>query len=84
MFRGFCILRRYCVWISAFTRTPRQIDSGYLGARTRNRLEEALGALSINLSPDDIRAIERTVPKGAAAGARYAAPQMIDLDSERG
>ena len=55
-----------------------------VGARTRKRLDEALGALSINLSSDDIAAIERTVPKGAAAGTRYAAPQMIDLDSERG
>ncbi len=55
-----------------------------VGARTRERLKEALGALPIVLSPDDMSAIERTVPKGAAAGERYAARQMIDLDSERG
>ena len=55
-----------------------------VGARTRKRLEEALGALSVALSPDDMNLIERAVPKGSAAGSRYAAPLMNDLDSERG
>jgi len=35
------------------------------------------------LSGDDLAAIERAVPKGAAAGDRYAAAQMAQLDSER-
>jgi aryl-alcohol dehydrogenase-like predicted oxidoreductase len=54
-----------------------------VGARRRDRLDEALGAMSVALTPDDMAAIERAVPKGAAAGERYAAAQMHSLDSER-
>ncbi len=54
-----------------------------VGARTRERLTEALGALDVDLSTDDLAAIERAVPRGAAAGTRYAAAQMMHLDSER-
>jgi aryl-alcohol dehydrogenase-like predicted oxidoreductase len=55
-----------------------------VGARTRPRLTEALGALDISLSTDDLAAIERVVPPGAAAGERYNAQGMLSLDSERG
>ncbi|MDB5454542.1 MAG: aldo/keto reductase, partial [Caulobacter sp.] len=55
-----------------------------VGARTRERLAESLGALDVVLSTDDLAAIERAVPKGAAAGTRYAAAQMAHLDSEKG
>jgi aryl-alcohol dehydrogenase-like predicted oxidoreductase len=55
-----------------------------IGARRRDRLTEALGALDVGLGADDLAAIERAVPKGAAAGDRYAAAQMAQLDSERG
>jgi aryl-alcohol dehydrogenase-like predicted oxidoreductase len=54
-----------------------------IGARRRDRLDEALGALDVRLTPADLAAIEQAVPKGAAAGARYAAAQMAHLDSER-
>jgi aryl-alcohol dehydrogenase-like predicted oxidoreductase len=54
-----------------------------IGARRRERLNEALGALDLDLSADDIADIERAVPEGAAAGTRYAAAQMAMLDSER-
>ncbi len=54
-----------------------------VGARTRARLTEALGALDVRLGPDDLAAIEHAVPKGAAAGDRYPAAQMAHLDSER-
>jgi aryl-alcohol dehydrogenase-like predicted oxidoreductase len=53
-----------------------------VGARRRDRLSEALGALEIRLSADDLTAIERAVPPGAAAGARYQDAQMAVLDSE--
>src|SRR5882672_415394 len=54
-----------------------------VGARRRDRLAEALGAIGVTLSPQDIAAIERAVPKGAAVGSRYAAAAMADLDSEK-
>jgi aryl-alcohol dehydrogenase-like predicted oxidoreductase len=53
-----------------------------IGARRRDRLAEALGALDVALRASDIAAIERAVPKNAAAGTRYAAQQMAHLDSE--
>jgi aryl-alcohol dehydrogenase-like predicted oxidoreductase len=54
-----------------------------VGARRRDRLAEALGALDLDLSQDDVLAIERAVPAGAAAGDRYNAAGMAVLDSER-
>jgi aryl-alcohol dehydrogenase-like predicted oxidoreductase len=54
-----------------------------VGARRRERLAEALGALELELTADDLAAIERAVPPGAVAGDRYAAQQMAMLDSER-
>jgi aryl-alcohol dehydrogenase-like predicted oxidoreductase len=54
-----------------------------VGARRRDRLEEALGALDVELSADDLEKIEKAVPPGAAAGARYPEPAMAVLDSER-
>ncbi|MBN6051624.1 aldo/keto reductase [Nonomuraea sp. RK-328] len=54
-----------------------------VGARTRERLSEALGALDVKLEEADLAAIERAVPAGAAAGDRYAEEQMTMLDSER-
>ncbi|MBZ6077486.1 aldo/keto reductase [Microvirga puerhi] len=54
-----------------------------IGARRRDRLAEAIGALDVRLTSEDMALIERVVPKGAAAGDRYPAPQMAHLDSER-
>jgi aryl-alcohol dehydrogenase-like predicted oxidoreductase len=55
-----------------------------IGARRRDRLAEALGALDLTLTADDLAAIERAVPPAAAAGDRYNAAGMAVLDSERG
>jgi aryl-alcohol dehydrogenase-like predicted oxidoreductase len=54
-----------------------------VGARRRERLHEALGALDVELTDEDLARIEEAVPPDAAAGDRYAAPQMAMLDSER-
>ncbi|MFD6490415.1 aldo/keto reductase [Streptomyces sp. NPDC060188] len=54
-----------------------------VGARTRERLAEALGALDVTLGEAELAAIERAVPVDAAAGDRYPAAQMAHLDSER-
>jgi aryl-alcohol dehydrogenase-like predicted oxidoreductase len=54
-----------------------------IGARRRDRLEEALGALDVTLAAADLAAIEKAAPKGAAAGERYPAVGMASLDSER-
>jgi aryl-alcohol dehydrogenase-like predicted oxidoreductase len=54
-----------------------------VGARRRDRLAEALGALEVGLASDDLAAIEAAVPSDAVAGTRYDARQMSTLDSER-
>lgn len=54
-----------------------------IGARTRERLREALGALQATLGEDELAELERAVPPDAAAGDRYPTPQMAMLDSER-
>ncbi|MDO0915130.1 aldo/keto reductase [Streptomyces sp. DT2A-34] len=54
-----------------------------VGARTRGRLGEALGALDVTLDAADLAAVEAAVPADAAAGERYAPAQMAMLDSER-
>ncbi|MFI6682167.1 aldo/keto reductase [Streptomyces sp. NPDC050485] len=53
-----------------------------VGARRRDRLTEALGALDVELGADDLAAIEAAFPPGAAAGDRYPQAQMAHLDSE--
>jgi aryl-alcohol dehydrogenase-like predicted oxidoreductase len=52
-----------------------------IGARRRDRLTEALGALDLALAPQDVAGLEEAVPPDAAAGARYDARQMSMLDS---
>jgi aryl-alcohol dehydrogenase-like predicted oxidoreductase len=55
-----------------------------IGARKRGQLEEALGAVRVNLSAEEITQIESIVRPEAVAGTRYDAYQMRMLDSERG
>jgi aryl-alcohol dehydrogenase-like predicted oxidoreductase len=54
-----------------------------VGARTRERLAESLGAARVDLTDDQLAAIEAAVPADRVAGTRYAAEQMAMLDSER-
>ena len=54
-----------------------------IGARRRDQLADALHALDITLSEEDLDRLERAVPRSAVAGERYAAVQMAKLDSER-
>jgi aryl-alcohol dehydrogenase-like predicted oxidoreductase len=67
-------------WVLA--RRPMAIP--VIGARTRAQLTDALGALRVRLTPDDLARLERAVPADAVAGSRYDAHQMRMLDSERG
>ena len=54
-----------------------------VGARRRDRLTEALGALDVKLTPAHLAALANAFPPDAAAGTRYAAEQMAHLDSEK-
>jgi aryl-alcohol dehydrogenase-like predicted oxidoreductase len=54
-----------------------------IGARRRDRLREALGALQLKLTPEILARLERAVPAEAVAGTRYDPRQMAMLDSEK-
>ncbi|MGP7998843.1 MAG: aldo/keto reductase [Streptosporangiaceae bacterium] len=53
-----------------------------IGTKRRSRLAEALAALDVTLSPEELAAIAAAVPPGQVAGDRYDAGQMAALDSE--
>ncbi|MFE9399244.1 aldo/keto reductase [Streptomyces flavidovirens] len=50
-----------------------------VGARTRERLAEALPAMELTLTADDLAEIEKAVPPGAARGDRYPSVFMSGL-----
>jgi aryl-alcohol dehydrogenase-like predicted oxidoreductase len=54
-----------------------------VGARRRDRLTEALGALDVKLAPAHLADLAETFPPGAAAGARYPDSQLAHMDSEK-
>lgn len=54
-----------------------------VGSRTREQLAEALGAVTIRFSPDELADVEHAVPAGSASGERYLPALLAQLDSER-
>jgi len=54
-----------------------------IGARTRAQLADALGALELRLSPDDLARLEEICNPSRVAGTRYDPAQMRMLDSEK-
>ncbi|SNT42986.1 Predicted oxidoreductase [Actinomadura meyerae] len=50
-----------------------------VGARTRERLAEALPAAELDLTAEDLAEIEKAVPRGAARGDRYPSAFMSGL-----
>jgi aryl-alcohol dehydrogenase-like predicted oxidoreductase len=67
----------------AWARTKYPFIVPLVGARTRKQLDDALGALSLELSADDIKSLESAIAPTAVAGSRYQEFQMKHLDSER-
>ena len=54
-----------------------------IGARRRDQLTEALGALPLELTAEQLAALTDAVPVNAAAGGRYPAAALEHLDSEK-
>ncbi len=54
-----------------------------IGARRRAQLEDALGAVELELDASDLQQIEQAVQAAEVAGERYGPAQMEALDSER-
>ncbi|GAA2452116.1 aldo/keto reductase [Streptomyces mauvecolor] len=80
--KGVSVAQTAIAWVLA--QGPRHdVDIVPLvGARRRDRLAEALGALDVDLTAADLAAIEAAIPVDAAAGDRYPQAQMAHLDSE--
>jgi aryl-alcohol dehydrogenase-like predicted oxidoreductase len=55
-----------------------------VGARRRDRLNEALGALDLALTAEDIASLADAVPTDAVSGERYPVEYLAHLDSEKG
>jgi aryl-alcohol dehydrogenase-like predicted oxidoreductase len=81
--KGASVAQTAIAW--ALAQGPRHAAAivPLVGARRRDRLTEALGALDVTLDADDLAAIEEAVPAGAAAGERYPESQLAHLDSEK-
>jgi aryl-alcohol dehydrogenase-like predicted oxidoreductase len=54
-----------------------------VGARSRQRLDEALGAGALTLSPADLDALTAAIPPNEVAGGRYSDYMIAHLDSEK-
>jgi len=50
------------------------------GTKRRNYLEENVGALNVELAPEDLRRIEEAFPHGAASGLRYPEHMMSHVN----
>jgi aryl-alcohol dehydrogenase-like predicted oxidoreductase len=53
------------------------------GTKRRRYLEENVGAVSVTLTADDLATLEKAVPKGSTAGARYAANTFARPPAEK-
>ena len=51
------------------------------GTKRRRYLEENAGALEVELTPEDLAAIEEVMPRGSAAGKRYAPEHMANVNA---
>jgi aryl-alcohol dehydrogenase-like predicted oxidoreductase len=76
---GASVAQIAIVWVAA--QDPLIVP--LVGARTRTRLNEALGALAVHLDPEATARLEAAMPADAVAGTRYADYAMAHLDSER-
>ncbi|MGB7225090.1 MAG: aldo/keto reductase [Bradyrhizobium sp.] len=54
-----------------------------VGARRRERLTEALGALDVKLTGARLTALAKAFPPGAASGNRYPDAQLVHMESEK-
>jgi aryl-alcohol dehydrogenase-like predicted oxidoreductase len=81
---GASVAQVAIAWVAARAAAHQVSVVPLVGARRRDHLAEALGALEVTLSAAQLAAIEAAVPAEAAAGARYPDAQLAHMDSERG
>ena len=66
-------------WV--LSRGPRVLP--LLGSRKVAQWEDAVSALSLSLTPEDLTAAEEAIPRDSIQGTRYDKVAMTHLDSER-
>ena len=76
--KGISVAQAAIAWV--LTRGENIV--ALVGARRRQSLQEALGALDVLLTDEDLAAIEAAIPAEMVAGQRYLPDQMAILDSE--
>ena len=76
---GISVAQAAIAWVAAQSEAIVPL----IGARRRDRLSEALGALDARLSAADLAAIAAAMPSESASGSRYPAEAMAHLDSEK-
>jgi aryl-alcohol dehydrogenase-like predicted oxidoreductase len=81
---GVSVAQVAIAWVVARAEAQKASIVPLIGARRRDRLAESLGALHVKLTASQLAEIERAVPPGAAAGARYPEVHLAHMDSERG
>jgi aryl-alcohol dehydrogenase-like predicted oxidoreductase len=50
------------------------------GTKRRRHLEENVGALDVRLTPDELRTIDRAIPRNSASGLRYPEAAMRSIN----
>ncbi|MFD4127959.1 aldo/keto reductase [Streptomyces globisporus] len=73
--KGRTVAQLAIAWVAA----QGQDIVALVGARTRERLTEALTAPDLELTADDLTEIEKAVPPGSARGDRYPSAFMASL-----
>lgn len=76
---GTTVAQLAIAWVAA----QNELIVPLVGARTRERLSEAIGSMDLRLDAAQLAAVEAAVPAEAVLGDRYAASQMAHLDSEK-
>jgi aryl-alcohol dehydrogenase-like predicted oxidoreductase len=77
---GASVAQMAIAWVAA----PGADIVPLVGARRRERPSEALGALDVHLSPEDVAALASAMPSDAVAGDRYPSAQLAHLHSVKG
>jgi len=92
--RNLALVERLRAIASDVGATPAQVAIAWVaaqgndivplvGARRRDRLTEALGALGVKFTDSHLAALAKAFPPGAAAGNRYPDSQLVHMDSEK-
>ena len=80
---GVSVAQVAIAWVVAQGAARKASILPLIGSRRRDQLSEALGALNVSLSAEDLVQLERAIPPDAAAGERYPVAMLAHMDSER-